>query len=355
MSETSTRKPASQKDVKVRDGFAFSKTQPKAYEGVHCETVATGTLLLSQGITLSEPMLFGLGEGLGFIFLNLSSLPLPFLGGRSKPFELTRAVCRNLGATCAASETTSKAKAWAQLEAALKMSRPVGLQLDCFYLNYFKNPPHFAGHFVAATRLVGNSVEVVDTTQQGGTHLVPRQELESARHAKGPMSANARQYTIESKKSINLAAATLGAMRNNAKRYLRPEFSGMGAMGIRKLAKSLPTWLDKAESPKADLSLAAQLMEKAGTGGALFRNLYRDFLTETAELFPARKSSSIRMARDAMATSAGMWSQIAALVERCANDGNCAHLVEAASLCAPIIDCEVRAMKSLIAQGAARE
>ena len=37
------------------------------FEGQHCETTATGSLLQHLGIKLSEPMLFGLGEGLGFI------------------------------------------------------------------------------------------------------------------------------------------------------------------------------------------------------------------------------------------------------------------------------------------------
>ena len=85
--------------------------------GHHCETVATGTLLAAGGLKLSEPMLFGLGEGLGFIFIKLSSLPLPFVGGRSKPFALTEAICNNLGLACSVSETTSRDKAWAALEA----------------------------------------------------------------------------------------------------------------------------------------------------------------------------------------------------------------------------------------------
>ena len=46
----------------------------RPYVGQHCETVATGSLLRVAGIELSEPMLFGLGEGLGFIFINLRTL-----------------------------------------------------------------------------------------------------------------------------------------------------------------------------------------------------------------------------------------------------------------------------------------
>jgi len=38
------------------------------FEGQHCETTATGSLLNFLDITLSEPMLFGLGEGIGYIY-----------------------------------------------------------------------------------------------------------------------------------------------------------------------------------------------------------------------------------------------------------------------------------------------
>ena len=43
--------------------------------------VAALYLLRQIGIELSEPMLFGLGEGLGFIFWNMKSMNFPFIGG----------------------------------------------------------------------------------------------------------------------------------------------------------------------------------------------------------------------------------------------------------------------------------
>jgi DNA-binding PadR family transcriptional regulator len=332
--------------VAEHPGARMKSQVARPFIGQHCETVATGTLLGAAGYELSEPMLFGLGEALGFVFLNLASLPLPFIGGRSKPFALTEALCRNLGAPLQAQETTSKAKAWAQLEASLAKFEPVGLQLDCFYLPYFEHAPHFAGHFVAAIRLVDDGVEVVDTRQQGSVHQVPRPQLESARHARGPMAAKARAYTVRAGSKPNLAAAAVSAMRNNAKCYLAPDFAGMGAPGIAKLARSLPTWLTKAAAKGDDLRLAADLMERAGTGGALFRNLYRDFLAEAAELVPT-KARRMLDARDKIARSAELWTALADLLERCAHDGRLQHLSEASALCGPIAENEVAAMQLL--------
>ncbi|HFC00693.1 MAG TPA: lantibiotic ABC transporter, partial [Phaeodactylibacter sp.] len=52
----------------------------KPFKGQHCETTATGSLLLQIGIELSEPMLFGIGEGLGYIFWNMKMMDFPFIG-----------------------------------------------------------------------------------------------------------------------------------------------------------------------------------------------------------------------------------------------------------------------------------
>ena len=46
------------------DGSQKTVVNVKPFIGLHCETTATGTLLRQLGIELSEPMLFGLGEGL---------------------------------------------------------------------------------------------------------------------------------------------------------------------------------------------------------------------------------------------------------------------------------------------------
>jgi hypothetical protein len=318
----------------------------KPYIGVHCETVATGTLLLASGCELSEPMLFGLGEGLGFVFLNLSSLPLPFLGGRNRPFDLTRNICRNIGVACHEEETSSRSKAWAHLESNLRDSTPVGLQLDCFYLPYFQRAPHFAGHFVAALRMASDEVEVADTIQQGTVQKVSRTSLEQARFARGPMSSRARAYTLSGCPTRKLSEALLIALRNNAKSYLTPPFSGAGASGIEKLARSLPQWLKQSKSPPEDLQLAALLMEKAGTGGALFRCLYRDFLDEAVTHLP-KQARILRAARDEIAEAARSWTGIAELLIQAAADGKALHLMEAAAMCRTIAAHELSAMRRL--------
>lgn len=324
----------------VIDGF-------KPMFGAHCETVATGSLLKTAGIDLSEAMLFGLGEGLSFVFLNLAALPLPFVGGRVKPYELTQNLCRHLGVACNVSETSSKSKSWAMLEDAISEGKPVGLQLDAYHLDYFSIPFHFAGHCVAAYGFDAEMVWLVDTVQQGSLHQVARSRIEAARFERGSMSARARAWTIECKgTSIELADAIRTAIRANANAYLSPPFQGATYLGIRKMAASLPKWRQISRNLQSDFRQAAQLMERAGTGGSVFRNFYRDFLIEAGTQL-GQAHDLLAEATEHIAVSAKDWASVAGLIENAGITDDDAPLKEASAICMRIADMEVAAMKLL--------
>jgi len=313
--------------------------------GEHCETTATGNLLAQIGIHLSEPMLFGLGEGLGFIFLNLKSFPLPFVGGRSKPFELTQTLCANLNLNLDARETSSKARALENLMTPLQNGQCIGLQLDSYHLDYFASKIHFAGHCVAAYGFDDRDLYVVDTKQQGSRQTCSLKNIEKARFEKGSMAAKARSWTIStSGKNLSLAPVLKKAIPSNARKYLKPQFKGMGYLGIEKLAKSLPSWLELAKNPEEDLKLAALLLEKAGTGGSVFRNFYRDFLGESAQHL---KSRNLSEAQKVFSEIADQWNEVAGLIQRSGETLSDDPLIRAAKICAALSNREKAAMELL--------
>lgn len=158
------------------------------FQGQHCETTATGTLLSQLEIKLSEPMLFGLGQGLGFIYWRMKTMPQPFLGGRIKPGQITNNLAKHLPFKIVIHETSSPAKAWLNLETWLNQGRVVGLKLDSYYLEYFTQPIHFAGHYVACYGYNQTHAFLVDTKQQGGLVQTSLASLANARTAKGPMA-----------------------------------------------------------------------------------------------------------------------------------------------------------------------
>ena len=65
--------------------------------GENCEVAAIGNLLKHNGISLSEPMLFGIGEALGFLFWDSKQLGYPIFLGRCKQDVLTENIVRSLG------------------------------------------------------------------------------------------------------------------------------------------------------------------------------------------------------------------------------------------------------------------
>lgn len=300
----------------------------------HCETTTLGVLLRHEGLDLSEPMLFGLGSGLSFIYWESRAMAFPFLGGRVKPFELTRNLTARLGLTLRVEETTSRRKAWDSAAASVDAGRPVGLQLDCHHLDYFTTKVHFGGHVVAMYGYDEHDVHLIDTAGQGGAVRTGRESLAAARAERGPMTARNRSFTITLPERMpRWQDQIMPAIRECARTFLAPPIANLGYRGIEKAAFHIPKW----RLPAEDLQRIAFLMEKGGTGGALFRALYRDFLGECAELIG---DPAIRKAHALFTEAAAKWSEVATLVAE-------ARLTEAGAILGELSLVEKSAMKTL--------
>jgi hypothetical protein len=322
----------------------ISDLQP--FDGNHCETTATGTLLHQLDIHLSEPMLFGIGEGLGYIFWKLKVMDLPFIGGRVKPDALTASLARNLNLRLTVRETSSPTKAWNEVKSLLDNGKAVGLKLDCFHLEYFKRPFHFAGHYVALCGYDEKFAYMVDTRQQNGLNKTSLESLSKARLEKGPMSSKNLYYTLESTdRPFNLKHAIPQAIRNNATEFLNPPISNIGYKGIERTAKEVIKWYENSKNVEKDFKMMAMLMERAGTGGALFRNLYRDFLNESAELL---ESDIIHASYSDFVEIAALWSEVSRLFEQTALNQDIAYIKQSSSILKDLSVREKSAMERLV-------
>ncbi|EDY54470.1 MULTISPECIES: BtrH N-terminal domain-containing protein [Streptomyces] len=311
----------------------------------HCETTTLGVLLRHQRIDLSEPMLFGLGRGLSFIYWDSRRMDFPFLGGRVKPFELTRNLADALGLELAVRETASPRKAWADVVEAIGAGRPLGLQLDSYHLDYFTAKVHFGGHVVAMYGYDDRVAHLVDTEQQGGAVSTSLTSLAEARAARGPMTAKHRSFTLTAPHGLSsLHEAVVPAITGCAEAFLNPPIANLGHRGIEKSGKLVLTWLQRADDPRRDLPQAALLMEKAGTGGALFRNLYRDFLAECAEFVD---SDHLRTGHRLYAEAAALWTEVAALISEAGESGDEQFLVQAGTALLELSRIEREAMEAL--------
>ena len=318
----------------------------KPFIGQHCETTATGSLLNQIGIEFSEPMLFGLGEGLGFIFWNMKIMDFPFIGGRIKPDVLTQNIARNLNLKLEVNETSSVKKAWENITDNIDNNIATALKLDCYHLDYFTNKIHFAGHYVAMYGYDDKFAYLIDTKQQGSKVKTSLKNLELARNEKGPMSSRNLSYTISNtKKDYNLKKAIVIAIKNNAKDYLNPPIKNIGYKGVLKTSEEIKKWFKNTKDIEGDFKTTAMLMEKAGTGGALFRNLYRDFLKESYNLLKIEK---INEAHKMLSEIAILWTKVSSLFNKTAETKNVKYINQASEILIDLAKKEKTAMELLL-------
>ncbi|GIF12837.1 BtrH N-terminal domain-containing protein [Actinoplanes teichomyceticus] len=313
--------------------------------GQHCETTALGVLLRHEGIDLSEPMRFGLGEGLGFVYWDAKNMDFPFLGGRTKPMAITRTLVARLGLTMRVEETTSVRKAWRNVTAAIDAGRPVGLQLDSYHLDYFTTKVHFGGHVVAMYGYDDAHAYLIDTVQQGGAVRTTRTSLELARQERGPMTARNLSYTLaDGGNRPKLSDVVRAAIRGNAHDFLHPPIANLGHRGIRKAARQVPKWLTRSADPCHDLALAASLMERGGTGGALFRTMYRDFLAECCTVVD---DDNLHRGHRMYDEIAPLWTEVSRHLAAAAETTDERHLADASAILSDLADREHEAMQTL--------
>ena len=85
-------------------------------------------------------------------------------------------------------------------------------------------------------------------------------------------------------------------------------------------------------------------MEHAGTGGALFRNFYRDFLQEACELTGL---NDLRHAAEQFASIAELWTEISAAFDSAGSSGDSKQIENARCLLQTVADLEKRSMEQL--------
>jgi len=91
--------------------------------------------------------------------------------------------------------------------------------------------------------------------------------------------------------------------------------------------------------------MAANLMEKAGTGGALFRNLYRDFLLESHHLLGMEQ---LGLAYQEFVQIASWWTSLSELFNSISQNANFDDVQQASEIFKTLAEKEKNAMKILV-------
>ena len=125
----------------------------ESLETHHCVTGSLRHIYQFYNHAISEEMLFGLGEGTGYIYWHQKGT-LPFIGVRANPKPSVEELAgQRTGVIITPYTTTSARKAEKSLIDLLEQNIPVMLQVDMGFLPYFDfqgEEYHFGGHLIVA-------------------------------------------------------------------------------------------------------------------------------------------------------------------------------------------------------------
>jgi hypothetical protein len=255
----------------------------------HCETGTIMSMLNHAGLSISEPMVFGLSGGIFFAYLDTPRFPFPMIVTRSKPGDIRKKIAKRTGAEFVTYTFKDPRKAQQQLDSLLQQGIPVSVQVDMFNMDYIPAymRAHFNGHFIIIVGREHENYIVSDCYYKELAPLNPL-SLEKARFAKGDLAPKGLMYYIKHiPQNPDLTAAIRQGIKDACRSMLRIPIPFLGIKGIRRFARKVVDWPKLArdeEHLSHEIMSINVILEERGTGGAGFRFMYATFLQEAAKI-----------------------------------------------------------------------
>ncbi len=270
--------------------------------GGHCGSGALRDLLHWSGLGWDGPpregLVFALGGALGLSYVQSDGLAPPiYLVGRGSDFEVDLPV--RLGGDVQVLTTDDPAEGWSWVRDEVDAGRPSLVWGDIAELPYLRVKLQMSRHDIVVVGYdESEGVAYVVDNDRADVQEVPLDALARARSSTSfPEPTRHCTYRISWPESLpNISGVAAEAFKQSATRMRNPTGPGIvdltsatsgaeGLEGVRLLASDTETWSDLAahESEVLLFSLSA-FIEKAGTGGGLFRRLLADGCEDVARL-----------------------------------------------------------------------
>lgn len=287
------------------------------HQSAHCENGVASNLLKHNGLNISEPMVFGIGSGLFFIYLPFIKINhAPAISYRPLPGLIFNRLAKRLGLKIKRQKFASEASARAALDENLKRNIPTGLQVGVYNLTYFPDEYrfHFNAHNLVVYGKTATGYLVSDPVMETVTTLTD-DELNKVRFAKGAFAPRGQMYyPIAIPQHIELGPAIIKGIKNTCRDMLAP-VPIVGVNGIQYVAKQIKKWPAKYGTKKANHYLAqmVRMQEEIGTGGGGFRFIYAAFLQEAAVIL---KNDRLKALSAEMTAIGDLWRDFAVEASR---------------------------------------
>ncbi|MDV4150493.1 BtrH N-terminal domain-containing protein [Clostridium sp. AL.422] len=270
--------------------------------GKHCITSALKQIFDYYNYHMTEEMIFGIGSGLSFCYINLEKSPM--LAGRTMPFEFEKKLGERLNIEIKCKSSRKYKSAFDKTIELLDENKPVLVYADMAYLDYLNlgKDNHFGGHaivifgydyenqnFYISDR---DNSDYAIRTPKGNIaedfHLVSYTQIETARssnHKPFPSKNKYLDINFNEKTAIT-KSIIFAAINETCENMLNPPAQLLGLNGIKKFSKEVLKW-DKFDNKKLNsvgITNYFQISADGGTGGGIFRKMYGDFLIQACDI-----------------------------------------------------------------------
>jgi hypothetical protein len=274
-------------------------------------------------------MLFGIGSGIGFTYINLANSPM--ISGRIKPFEFEEKIAGRLNVKILCKTSKQYKIVFEKTKKLINNNEPVMVYVDMPYLKYLNlyKDSHFGGHsvvifgydedkkvfYVSDRDSSDNPIHTPKGKISKDYHLVSFDEMEKARSSNfRPFPAN-NKYMEFDFSGIKIISSNIiqKAIRETCDNMLNPPAQLLGINGIKKFSKEVLKWerFTKSKIKLAGVTNYFMVNTDGGTGGGIFRKMYGEFLIEASEIC---KNSSISSCGKEFAKVSEKWEEIASLL-----------------------------------------
>jgi hypothetical protein len=255
----------------------------------HCETGTLTALFNYAGLKISEPLVFGIANGIFFGYLETDNFPFPTFIVRSRPGQIRKNITSRLGIKLKENTYKDVAKGEAALDKLILNNIPTAAQVDFFYMDYMPDwqRVHINVHFILVTGVKDDYYVVSDSYYPKISEL-KKESMRKARWAGGHMPPKGFLFYPEKVPTeVDFKKPIIKGIKNACRNMIGLPVPFIGVKGIYKFANKVKEWpllARDTEHLSHEIMKINILLEDQGTGGAGFRFMYASFLQQASEI-----------------------------------------------------------------------
>ena len=256
----------------------------------HCETGTLTALFNYAGLNITEPLVFGIANGIFFGYLETDTFPFPTFIVRSRPGQIRKNITKRLGIKLKEYKFKKDIeKGEAVLDELIQNNIPTAAQVDFFYMDYMPEwqRVHINVHFIIISGLKEGKYVVSDSYFPRIAEL-SKESMRKARWAGGHMAPKGFLFYPEKVPiDVDLKKPIIKGIKTACRNMIGLPVPFIGVKGIYKFADKVKEWPKIArdtEHLSHEIMKINILLEDQGTGGAGFRFMYASFLQQASEI-----------------------------------------------------------------------